>query len=185
MKKRLLFITMALLAIGLIAVACGGAESSTTLLQEQEGITTPEGHGRENTGHEEVVTGSHDHEDKSTHIEGTRELTLITTEWSFTPETLNVALDEPVTLVLVNEGVVDHEVEIPEFGFHLHAEPGETVKGTLVPSKAGIFELACEIPGHRLAGMVGKLVVSTDEYEEGDEHGDHNEHLEHDEETAS
>jgi uncharacterized cupredoxin-like copper-binding protein len=38
-------------------------------------------------------------------------------------------------------------------------EPGKTGELVWRFSKAGEFEFACLIPGHREAGMVGKIVV--------------------------
>ena len=104
-------------------------------------------------------THEEEHEHKPTAVEGATEVALIATEWAFTPETFTVKLGEPVTLVLVNEGIIEHEVEIPAFDLHLHTLPGATTMLTFVPDQVGSFEFACEIPGHRAAGMVGELVV--------------------------
>lgn len=41
-----------------------------------------------------------------------------------------------------------------------HAEPGTTATVLFTPTEAGVFEFACTIPGHKEAGMVGKLVVT-------------------------
>ena len=87
-------------------------------------------------------------------------MTLTATDYAFAPETITAKLGEPVTIALKNEGVIVHDVEVAAFGLHLHTAAGAVKKGSFVPDKAGTFEFACEIPGHREIGMVGVLVVT-------------------------
>ena len=90
-----------------------------------------------------------------------------------------------VKLTLVNDGRVEHDVEVAGVptedievvgaaerherlggGHHddgviaAHAEPGTTATVLFTPTEVGVFEFACTIPGHKEAGMVGKLVVT-------------------------
>jgi len=88
------------------------------------------------------------------------EVTVVATEWAFTPRVVTVKRGEPVTLVLVNEGRIEHELDVAALGLHLHAPSGATRKRSFVPSKVGTFDLSCELPGHREWGMVGSLVVT-------------------------
>ncbi|MEE9248649.1 MAG: hypothetical protein V3U79_08140 [Dehalococcoidia bacterium] len=107
-----------------------------------------EGEEHENEGHVHYVNIEPSHEEgghprKAPVIEDAEELTLVTTEWAFTPDTLTAKFGEPITIILLNEGIIDHEVQIPAFGFHLHAEAGTIVRGDSVPDQIGTFELAC------------------------------------------
>lgn len=43
---------------------------------------------------------------------------------------------------------------------HVHTGVGETSSTVFVADEAGRYEFACEIPGHRAAGMVGQAVVA-------------------------
>ncbi len=128
-----------------------------------------EGEVEEGHGHAAEEESAHGHGSKTTVIEGAPEIVLEATEWGFAPETLRLTKGEPVTIVLANEGVIEHEVELP--GLHLHAQAGETVKGSFIPGSSGQFEFACELPAHREAGMVGTLIVEPAvQHDDGDGH---------------
>ncbi len=118
---------------------------------------------------------------------GVLEITLNAVEgrpWRFEPAVLEARVGQRVKLTLVNEGRFEHDVEIPSVpsaaikatggvehherlggGHHdegviaAHAEPGTTATVTFTLTEAGEYEFSCTIPGHKEAGMVGKLVV--------------------------
>ena len=138
------------------------AEVATAAPSEatDEAVGSHEHEAHEDDHHAYEEATGHGDETAAKVIAGGREITLAATEWAFAPETITVKLGEPVTIVLVNDGIIEHDVEISDFGLHLHTPPGDSLKGSFVPDKTGTFEFACEIPGHRAAGMVGKLVVT-------------------------
>ena len=105
--------------------------------------------------------------------------------WGFEPSIVEVPVGHRVKLTLVNDGMVEHDVEIlgiaaDEFdivdgvgdhprlggGHHeggvvaAHAAPGTTATVFFNATETGIFKFACTIPGHEEAGMVGRLVVT-------------------------
>ena len=116
------------------------------------------------------------------------EITLNAVEgrpWHFEPSILEFAVGQRVKLTLVNGGRVEHDVEIAGVpaedieilggaenherlgrGHHLegvvaaHAEPGTTTTVLFTPTQTGEYEFECTIPGHREAGMVGKVIVT-------------------------
>ena len=114
------------------------------------------------------------------------EITLNAVEgrsWGFDPAVVEVPAGARVKLTLVNDGRAVHDVEIAGIpaedidalrgemhtasgGHHdeslvaAHAAPGTTASVLFTPSESGVYEFACTIPGHREAGMVGKLVVT-------------------------
>ena len=132
--------------------------------------------------HDAVVADEHE-----VHSNGTLEITLNAVEgrhWRFEPGVIEAHVGQRVKLTLVNEGHVEHDVEIPEVpaadievaggagpherlggGHHgedviaAHAEPGTTATVTFTLTEAGEYDFSCTIPGHKEAGMVGKLVV--------------------------
>ncbi|MEX2322462.1 MAG: cupredoxin domain-containing protein [Acidimicrobiia bacterium] len=122
---------LALMAVIAIALAaCGGGDETTTTAAP---TTTAGGAGVE------VIIGA--------------------TEFEFDPDELTVPADTEITLTLVNNGVVEHDITIDELDFHLLARPGETVSTTLtVP--AGIYMVYCAVPGHHEAGMMGTLIAT-------------------------
>ncbi|MGA2480516.1 MAG: copper-containing nitrite reductase [Spirochaetia bacterium] len=81
--------------------------------------------------------------------------------------TLVAEVGDTVTITLVNGDGAVHDVVIEE----LHAA-SDTVKGkgnrvtlTFTADRPGVFAYYCDIPGHREAGMEGKLVVKGSEAE--------------------
>ena len=148
------------------------------------------GHGQHEVAQEQEA-GHHDAvvaDDHEVHANGVLEITLNAVEgrpWRFEPAVLEARVGQRVKLTLVNEGRVEHDVEIPLVpasaievasgvehherlggGHHdegiiaAHAEPGTTATVTFTLTEAGEYDFSCTIPGHKEAGMVGKLVVA-------------------------
>lgn len=89
---------------------------------------------------------------------GAVEITVRTTEFAFDPDPIEVPADVPVTIVLINDGVIEHDLTIDATGLSIHVEPGETARET-VTFDAGTYEVHCTIPGHHEAGMLGTLTA--------------------------
>ena len=188
MTKKWLTLILLILAISLTVAGCatssndGDAHTTTvaeepsdsvgngaaTLSHHNDGVedvaievTKLREHEEEKGGHHAVEPlGDHGDDHPAAVVPGAREVTLTASEWEFAPTVIYAKLGEPMTIVLVNDGIIEHDVEVATYGLHLHAEAGLTMKGSFVPDKLGTFEFACEIAGHRAAGMVGKLMVT-------------------------
>ena len=98
----------------------------------------------------------------------------------FKPKNLTLTAGIPYVLELVNTGQVKHEFTAAEFfrsssirkivsdysevrvPFFTEIEvlAGESVKVFAVPVIPGAFEMLCELPGHREAGMLGTITVT-------------------------
>lgn len=91
---------------------------------------------------------------------GSTEVRIVAREFAFEPATIQVQAGRPVTVILENQGAVEHEIEVHGTDFHLHAGPGQTAQGSLTISIPGTYDVTCEIPGHKEAGMAGELVVN-------------------------
>jgi uncharacterized cupredoxin-like copper-binding protein len=98
---------------------------------------------------------------------------------SFVPSTLEVKRGEQVKFIITNAGAITHEFVLADTAANLkhaammqknpdmeHDDPnGKTVqsgKKTEILwkfTKAGTFEFACNIPGHRESGMLGSVTV--------------------------
>ncbi|MCM8748065.1 cupredoxin domain-containing protein [Thermomicrobiaceae bacterium CFH 74404] len=87
------------------------------------------------------------------------EVRVVAREFAFEPAAIQVQAGRPITVILENQGAVEHEFEVHGVDFHLHAGPGQTVKGSLTIATPGTYDVTCEIPGHKEAGMAGELVV--------------------------
>jgi uncharacterized cupredoxin-like copper-binding protein len=96
----------------------------------------------------------------------------------FEPSALAVPVGVPVTVVLRNRDMIDHEWILGDEGVHerhrtgtepVHgARPsevtipaGETRRTTIVLDEAGTFRYVCHLPGHEAYGMVGVLVAGS------------------------
>ncbi|TBR13838.1 MAG: nitrite reductase, copper-containing [Lysobacter sp.] len=66
-----------------------------------------------------------------------------------------------VQITLVNGDGALHDISVPEFGAKSDQVSGKGAATTIVfrVNKAGGFEYFCTLPGHKAAGMVGKLIV--------------------------
>ncbi|MCH7786099.1 MAG: cupredoxin domain-containing protein [Chloroflexi bacterium] len=143
-------------------------------------------HDEEDDGHGEAVAV---HDDALDVDDGdVFEITLNVIEgrnWGFDPEVIEVFVGQRVKLTLVNDGRAEHDVEISGLmadhieregsvahsdrlggGGHesdvvaAHAVAGTTSSVIFTPTEAGVYEFTCTLPGHKEAGMVGKLIVT-------------------------
>jgi plastocyanin len=88
------------------------------------------------------------------------EIKIVATEFKFAAPSRHIVAGQPVTLVLDNsEAESEHAIFFPALGVRLFAQAGETVRKTVLFDKAGEFAFVCDLPGHREAGMIGKLAV--------------------------
>jgi uncharacterized cupredoxin-like copper-binding protein len=79
-------------------------------------------------------------------------------EFTFDPDEMRVAADEPVMLMLRNVGGVEHDFTIDDPAVEVYAGVGETAEEEIGSFAAGTYEVYCSIPGHREAGMVATLI---------------------------
>ena len=97
----------------------------------------------------------------------------------YTPQSLEVHLGEQIKFIIWNDGIYDHEFILASTADNLkhaalmkkyldmeHDDPNGKTIGSYNSveilwrfSKKGTFEFSCLIPGHREAGMIGKVVV--------------------------
>ena len=108
-----------------------------------------------------------------------RTIEVLLSEMEFTPARIEVKRGEQIHFVLRNTGTEDHEFLLATKAENLkhaklmkkfpHMEHDEPNGARLAPkktaellwkfTKAGTFEYACLIPGHRDFGMLGHVVV--------------------------
>jgi len=87
---------------------------------------------------------------------------LTATEFKWTPKDVTVTAGE-ITFTIVNKGSVEHNFVVEDAKGKALKEveailPGKTMT-VKVSLKAGKYTIACTVPGHREAGMVGTLTV--------------------------
>jgi uncharacterized cupredoxin-like copper-binding protein len=84
------------------------------------------------------------------------------TEFALDPST--VSIDEPGTYTFraVNQGKVEHALEIEGHGVEEETEkiaPGETAELTVELNEAGDYEMYCPVDDHKGMGMRGEITV--------------------------
>lgn len=79
----------------------------------------------------------------------------------FDPTEITIPVDTPTEIHFVNKGAAVHDFTIDALGIHVTLNPGEEATET-VTAPAGEYEYYCSIPGHKDAGMVGKMIASAD-----------------------
>jgi nitrite reductase (NO-forming) len=89
----------------------------------------------------------------------TPQLHIAASEFTFDQPTLRVQPGQQVHLTLENKGVIEHNLHIDGSNDSLDAKPGQVVNGDFTFSTPGTYDFFCSIPGHKDAGMKGKLIV--------------------------
>ncbi len=76
----------------------------------------------------------------------------------FEPKEFSIPAGTDVMVSLVNEGAAPHNFAIDALKISQDQAPGETHEIT-INAPAGEYEYYCNVPGHKDAGMVGKLTA--------------------------
>ena len=92
-----------------------------------------------------------------------REIAITGGEFYFTPTQFSVFRGERLRIVFSNVGALPHDLKIEGLGEGTPIiSPGETTSFVFTaPSEATVvdFTIFCSVPGHREAGMEGKVIV--------------------------
>lgn len=115
------------------------------------------------------------------------EITVEATDFTYSPLAIQIPAGQPVTIMLKNSGNVEHDFVIdkinvkdveagdsghaahhqmgdqPNFDLHFFAEAGETATLKFTALEPGTYEIFCSVEGHKEAGMIGELIVASQE----------------------
>jgi plastocyanin len=94
-------------------------------------------------------------------VAGARTVDIVATDFSFKPAEVSIRAGETVNVRLVNQGVTVHDLVVPSQGIWLIAPAGQSVTSGLKFDQTGTCEFLCSVPGHREAGMIGRIIVTT------------------------
>jgi uncharacterized cupredoxin-like copper-binding protein len=78
---------------------------------------------------------------------------------AFNPKEITIAANTDVTINLKNSGAATHNFNIESEGIHSGDYVGGQTGTIVVNLPPGEYEYQCDVPGHKEAGMVGKLIV--------------------------
>ncbi|MBI3944092.1 MAG: cupredoxin domain-containing protein [Chloroflexi bacterium] len=93
---------------------------------------------------------------------GSAALALEAQDIKWDKNTLNVNSGQDVTITVNNKGQLQHDLVVGLPSGEITTNPidaGKTGKISFKAPAAGTYDYWCTIPGHKEAGMVGKLVV--------------------------
>ncbi len=87
-----------------------------------------------------------------------------TTEFAFNPNAFSGTVGQKLSFKINNKGTVDHNFVILNADGSQELAKTEVKVGTsatldFTPTAAGEYQVDCNLPGHKEAGMVGKLIV--------------------------
>jgi uncharacterized cupredoxin-like copper-binding protein len=106
-------------------------------------------------------------------------LSVITTDFTFSPNTFTVPAGQTISLSITNNGAVAHSFIIMKAGMQVKDHfadadpasiywkqapipPGNSMKTTFTaPTGPGEYQIVCGVSGHFEAGMEAKLIVVT------------------------
>ena len=77
----------------------------------------------------------------------------------FTPTTIEVPATGSTRIVLANTGRVVHNLTVDALEIQIIASRGGSNEAVVTDPAPGTYEFYCSVSGHKLAGMVGTLVV--------------------------
>lgn len=104
-----------------------------------------------------------DQEGNTPPIDGAPEVAITADELAFSPGRIELGPGQPAVNVALTSVDIPHDLVVDEIGFHLAADPGETVVGGLEGMRfgePGTYVAYCSVPGHREAGMELEIVVT-------------------------
>jgi len=85
------------------------------------------------------------------------ELDAIDINWK--PKEITIAANTDAKIKVVNKGVLQHNLAIDGLKIKSKLLNGGESETVTINAKAGTYEFYCPVPGHKEAGMVGKLIV--------------------------
>ena len=88
------------------------------------------------------------------------ELTLTATDIAYDTSDFSSKINQEININFVNEGVLEHNFIIDEFGVDNLLKSGENVAISFTPQQPGSYEFYCNVAGHLEAGMKGTLRVT-------------------------
>ena len=91
------------------------------------------------------------------------ELTLTATDIAYDTSNISAKVSQNVSISFVNDGALEHNFIIDEFGIDNLLKSGETVAISFTPENPGTYDFYCNVAGHLEAGMKGTLTVTEQE----------------------
>jgi uncharacterized cupredoxin-like copper-binding protein len=91
---------------------------------------------------------------------GAQRMEVAARDLAFAPEDVTITAGRTTVMSFRNDGATFHDWEVEGVAnVDAGARPGQTQRIRFVIDRPGSYQVACTVPGHAAAGMVGTLVV--------------------------
>ena len=101
---------------------------------------------------------------QSRSVPATQKVTLVATDYRFTPDAIHAAAGRPLEIMIVNRGTKTHGLRLAlsygEVPFPENVPPGRTVSEVFNNlGDPGTYRFYCPVEDHEHRGMVGSITV--------------------------
>ena len=103
------------------------------------------------------------------------------TDFAFNPNEFTIPAGEDITLKVAHNGSMEHSFIVMKYGtdagemfdeadkanvyWEIDLQPGESENILFpAPTQPGTYQIICGMPGHLQSGMIGKLIVTTQQH---------------------
>lgn len=91
---------------------------------------------------------------------GATEISVVGTEFSFSPDNISVKAGEQIKLTFKNNGRAPHNLILEGLNIRTRTiSGGQTDVIEFTAPSSGTYNIFCSVPGHRASGMEGSLNV--------------------------
>lgn len=95
---------------------------------------------------------------------GAKTIAVDAAEFAFTPNKFDAKVGDKLTFKITNKGTLDHSFVIagPDGVVitRTDVKQGGSASLDFTPTKAGAYQISCDVPGHKDSGMVGTLTIT-------------------------
>ncbi len=91
--------------------------------------------------------------------EDVRTVQIEASEFAFEPATIEAEAGERLRIELVNQGSLSHNLHLEGDARTDTIQSDKTAAVTFTVPESGSVEFFCNVPGHKQAGMTGRVVV--------------------------
>lgn len=88
---------------------------------------------------------------------GVRKIFVQSGDFFFSPQAITLNVGQRVEIHIKSQG--GHTFTVPDFGIDVETPDNEITIVEFIPTRKGIFDFVCTIPGHEKAGQKGTMIV--------------------------
>ncbi len=86
-------------------------------------------------------------------------LAVVSQSMRFSRTELRARAAQPVALDLDNSDAFAHSFDVDALGLHVALPAHQSASVVFTPTVPGVYDFYCGTPGHKAAGMVGRIII--------------------------